>query len=94
MSKKLEILEKTLEDLKSSHRSLWDTYGSELCAGDMIGQEQALEDEIRILKEELKSELDDTASDLSSIVIITAEAGVRLNSVDEFQVQILAFKPL
>ena len=53
MDKRLEILEKELEDLRSSHRSLWDMYGSELCAGDMSGQERALEEKIKKLKEEL-----------------------------------------
>ena len=51
MSKKtIEELEKELEDLKASHRSMWDTYGSELCAGDMIRQEEELEKKILKLK--------------------------------------------
>ena len=57
MDKRLEILEKELEDLRSSHRSLWDTYGSELCAGDMIGQEQAIKEQIKKLKEEENDEI-------------------------------------
>lgn len=52
MSKKLEILEKALKDMKESHRSQWDTYGSELCAGDMIRQEEEIEKKIAKLKEE------------------------------------------
>ena len=48
--KTIEQLEKELEDLKTSHRSQWDTYGSELCAGDMIRQEEELEKQIRKLK--------------------------------------------
>lgn len=48
---KLEELKKELEELKESHRSLWDTYGSELCAGDMIGQERYLEKQIKELEE-------------------------------------------
>lgn len=59
MSKKLEILEKALEDMKATHRSLWDIYGSELCSGEMSGKERALEEKIRFLKEELKSNQDD-----------------------------------
>lgn len=49
-TKTIEQLEKELEDLKASHRSQWDTYGSELCAGDMIHQEEELEKEILRLK--------------------------------------------
>ena len=56
MSKRLEVLELALEKLKESHRSLWDTYGSELCAGDMIGEEQALQEKINKLKEELEND--------------------------------------
>ena len=48
--KTIEELEKELEEMKASHRSLWDTYGSELCAGDMIRQEEKLEKEILKLK--------------------------------------------
>jgi len=48
--KTIEELEKELEELKATHRSLWDTYGSELCAGDMIRQEEKLEKEILKLK--------------------------------------------
>ena len=51
MEKKLEILEKALEDMRSTHRSSWDIYGSELCAGDMIRQEEELEKKIQKLKE-------------------------------------------
>ncbi len=50
MEKTIEQLEKELEDLKASHRSQWDTYGSELCAGDMIRQEEELEKKILRLK--------------------------------------------
>jgi hypothetical protein len=52
MSETIEELESELESLKESHRSLWDMYGSELCAGDMIGQETFLEEKIKKLKEE------------------------------------------
>lgn len=48
--KTIEELEKELKELKESHRSMWDTYGSELCAGDMIQQEEKLEKEILKLK--------------------------------------------
>lgn len=52
--KTLEELEKELSDLKSSNSSAWDIYGSELCAGDMIAQEQKIEKEIAKKKAELE----------------------------------------
>jgi hypothetical protein len=52
MSKKLEILEKALEDMKSTHKFGWDMYGSELCSGNMILQEEELEKKIKKLKDE------------------------------------------
>jgi hypothetical protein len=55
--KTIEQFEKELEDLKASHRSQWDTYGSELCAGDMIRQEEKIEKEIAKLKEIQETEL-------------------------------------
>ena len=51
MGKTIEELEKELEKVKESNRSLWDRYGSELCAGDMLGQEAAIQKEIDRLKE-------------------------------------------
>ena len=44
--KTIEQLEKELADLKEYHKSAWNTYGSEICAGDMIRQEEELEKEI------------------------------------------------
>jgi len=55
--KTIEQFEKELEDLKASHRSQWDIYGSELCAGDMIRQEEKIEKEIAKLKEIQETEL-------------------------------------
>jgi len=52
MNKTLEELEKELEELRKSNHNSWMTYGSELCAGDMIGQEEKLEEQINKLKEE------------------------------------------
>ncbi len=49
-SKTIEELEKELEKMKASHRSMWDTYGSELCAGEMIRNEEKLEKKIQELK--------------------------------------------
>jgi len=56
MSKRLEVLETALKNLKESNKAAWDMYGSELCAGDMIGQEKALEEKIKKLKEELNDD--------------------------------------
>ena len=50
MEKTIEELEMELEELKKTHRSLWDIYGSELCAGDMIRQEDELSKKILKLK--------------------------------------------
>ena len=50
--KTIEELEKELKDLRKYHRSISETYGSELCAGDMIRQEEELEKKIRKLKVE------------------------------------------
>ena len=58
MSKRLEILEQSLKKLREYNRSAWDTYGSELCAGEMIAEERALEEKIKKLKEELPFEED------------------------------------
>ena len=46
----IKKLEKELQDLKASNRSMWDSYGSELCAGAMINEEEQLEKEIERLK--------------------------------------------
>ena len=50
MEKTIEELEKRLEELKASNKASWDMYGSELCAGDMIGKERAIQKEIDRLK--------------------------------------------
>jgi len=52
MSKRLEILETALEDLKASNRRQWDIYGSELCAGSMIAEERDIEEKIKKLKDD------------------------------------------
>jgi len=51
-NKTIEELEKELAEMKEYHRSASNTYGSELCAGDMIRQEEELEKQIRKLKTE------------------------------------------
>jgi len=48
--KKIRKLEKKLEKMKSLHKSMWETYGSELCAGEMHNKEKDLEDKILKLK--------------------------------------------
>jgi hypothetical protein len=54
--KPLEELEKELDELQKHHRSAWEDYGSELCAGDMIAQEERLEKQIAKLKAEKEKE--------------------------------------
>jgi len=56
MSKRLEILERSLAKVKEKNRSLWDTYGSELCAGEMIEEERAIEEKIKHLKKETQND--------------------------------------
>ena len=70
--------EKTIEELekvKASNKRAWDTYGSELCAGEMIGEERALKDKIAELKSGIpkniqKLKLDDKLL-LSNIPVCT-----------------------
>jgi flavodoxin len=52
MEKTIEQLEKELAKMIEHHRSASEIYGSELCAGDMIRQEEELEKQIRKLKAE------------------------------------------
>jgi len=54
IEQRIKILEKELSQLKESNRSMWDTYGSELCAGAMINEEKKLEREIKKLKRKSK----------------------------------------
>ena len=54
MSKRLEKLERALADMKASNRSIWDIYGSELCAGEMMKEEERLQKEIDKIKKEEK----------------------------------------
>jgi len=42
----------TLEKTKESNRGAWDMYGSELCAGSMIGEEEKIEKQIEKLRDE------------------------------------------
>jgi len=63
-AKTIEELEKELSNLKDHHKSAWDTYGSELCAGDMIAQEEKLEKEIKKLKAEKEASSIEVASQI------------------------------
>jgi len=49
---KLEEKKEELRKLKESNKSAWETYGSELCAGDMIAKEEKLEKEIALLEDD------------------------------------------
>jgi len=56
MCERLEILEQSLVNLKAKNKTMWDTYGSELCAGQMIREEEILQEKINKLKEELEND--------------------------------------
>ena len=45
-------LVKQLEDMRETHRSMWKSYGSEMCAGDMERQENELEKRIKALQKD------------------------------------------
>lgn len=47
---KIDSLYKKLEKTRASNRSMWDSYGSELCAGEMIKEEEKIEKEIERLQ--------------------------------------------
>jgi len=51
---KIKKLESDLEILKRYNSVIFETYGSELCAGDMIKKEEELENKIKKLKENIK----------------------------------------
>ena len=48
--KLINSLQRELYELRESNKAAWDTYGSELCAGDMSGQEKAIERKIEALR--------------------------------------------
>jgi len=50
---KINELIQDLKREKASNKASWDMYGSELCAGDMIGKEEAIAKEIKELREEV-----------------------------------------
>jgi len=47
----IEKLEEALIRLRKLNREMWETYGSELCASDMLSKEQEIEDLIKSLRE-------------------------------------------
>lgn len=49
----LEKLKKELKKLKDLHKSMWESYGSELSSGDMENKEKELEYKIREIKNEI-----------------------------------------
>ena len=51
-AKKINELVQDLKREKASNKASWDMYGSELCAGDMIGKEEAIKEEINKLRDE------------------------------------------
>ena len=51
---KIKKLESDLSILKKYNSEIWNTYGSELCAGDMIRKEEELENKINELKKNSK----------------------------------------
>jgi hypothetical protein len=56
MNTQIGKLEKELNYLREYHKSIWDTYGSELSAGDMMAREKELEKQIAALKKEIDIE--------------------------------------
>lgn len=56
--KTIEELEQQLINLKELNKSAWNTYGSELCAGEMLKNERKLEKEIEELKIKEKDGMD------------------------------------
>jgi len=76
--KTIEELEKELEEMKSFHMSSWETYGSRLCAGDMLKQEDELLKKIQRSKELLKlreNGLIDEKNNLIPSVSLTGKTG-------------------
>lgn len=47
----LEEKKEELRKLKELNKSMWDTYGSELCAGHMSAKEEELEEEIKRIEQ-------------------------------------------
>jgi hypothetical protein len=52
-AKEINELVQELKRVEASNKASWDMYGSELCAGAMIGEEKAIEEKIEKLRNEL-----------------------------------------
>lgn len=50
VEKKILELEQQLSELKEMHAAQWYSYGSELCAGDMIEKEEKIKKAITEIK--------------------------------------------
>lgn len=55
--KEIKKLEEELIEVRSSNEWAWDHYGSELCTGEMIANEEKLEKRIEHLKKSLYAKL-------------------------------------
>lgn len=55
MKEKIRLLEGELILMKIAHKLMWEDYGSELCAGNMVKDEEELENKIKKLKDEMES---------------------------------------
>jgi len=55
MKEKIKQLEAELILMKIAHKLMWEDYGSELCAGNMVKDEELLEEKIKTLKHEMES---------------------------------------
>ena len=76
--KTIEELEKELEKLKESNKASWDMYGSELCAGDMIGRERALQEKINELKSGIPKDIQKLKLDDDLLLAIIGGDGERV----------------
>lgn len=56
MNEQIKKLEKALASMRMNHKASWDIYGSELCSGEMIKEEEKLEKKIEQLKSSLNKE--------------------------------------
>lgn len=50
----ISLLEQELIQMKEDHKQYCNDYGSELCPGSMLKQEEKLEEQIKILKDNAK----------------------------------------
>lgn len=55
MKETIEQLQAELILMKIAHKIMWEDYGTELCVGHMINDEEELENKIKKLKHEMES---------------------------------------